>query len=113
MVPGTDVLLPILEDGKYNWFEVVDYIEQETSTCVSESPFLVSYLNSMFSKIINELPDSKNKGLLEQSYNASCPALMLQKHGNYVVASFNWEIVSLRVTQQYRQTSDLRKSKPL
>ena len=55
-LPGTDVLLPILQAGKYNWFQVVDYIERETSTRVYESPVLGTHLQNMFSEINPTMP---------------------------------------------------------
>ena len=66
-LPGLDVLLKVLEAGKYNWFEVLDYIEKKTS-CGSDSPSLISHLNDMFSY---SLSNSESKQLLEQSYKAS------------------------------------------
>ena len=92
-LPGLDVLLKVLEAGKYNWFEVLDYIEKKTS-CGADSPSLIGHLNDMFSKIISSLSNSESKQLLEQSYKASLATEKENELDNHLVAQLNGEIVS-------------------
>ena len=91
-LPDLDVLLKVLEAGKYNWFEVRDYLEK-TASCDHESPSL-TFLTTVFSKLMSSITSPESKILLEQSYNASLATEKEKELENRLVAQLNGEIVS-------------------
>ena len=93
-LPTEGELYSILERTNYNWFEVVQHVENCSSGCITENPPIMSFLGTVFHSILDKISHSKNKCLLEQSYNACVAALELQKRDNRAASSINGEVVS-------------------
>ena len=93
-LPTEGELYSILERTKYNWFEVVQHVENCSCGCITENPPIMSFLGTVFHSILDKISHSENKCLLEQSYNACVAALELQKRDNRAASAFNGEVVS-------------------
>ena len=93
-LPCEEELLKILEATKYNWFEVLQHVESNSSACITENPHIIAFLGKMFNSIMSNVSDPESKRLLEQSYNASVSALELQERENRISSAINGDIVS-------------------
>ena len=68
-IPSFDCLQQILETASYNWFEVVQYVEEQTK-CDYETLKLQEYLNGFYSHLLDTLNDMAKINLLKQSFEA-------------------------------------------
>lgn len=84
-LPCETELRQILETSKYNWFEVVQHVENYSkSACITEDQNIIAFLGTMFNSIRNTIGNPESKCQLEQSYNASVAALELQESENRI-----------------------------
>ena len=47
-LPNESTLYHILQVSKYNWFEVVQHVQSQTSLNITESPSIIAYLARMY-----------------------------------------------------------------
>ena len=58
-MPSFECLQQVLETASYNWFEVVQYVEEQ-SRCEYETLELQEYLDSFYFHLLETLDDSAN-----------------------------------------------------
>ena len=63
-IPSFDCLQQILETASYNWFEVVQYVEEQTK-CDYETLKLQEYLNDFYFHLLDTLNDMAKINLLK------------------------------------------------
>ena len=68
-IPSFDCLQQVLETASYNWFEVVQHVEEQTK-CDYETLKLQEYLNGFYSHLLDILNDMAKINLLKQSFDA-------------------------------------------
>lgn len=92
-LPTFVCLHQVLEGASYDWFEVVEYAEQQTG-CEYDTPTLKEYLDSFYSRLISTLEESAKIDLLEQSLNAFLESAKPPADASRMAAVLNGEIVT-------------------
>ena len=77
----------------YNWFEVVQYVEEQTK-CDYETVKLQEYLNGFYSHVLEILNDMANINLLKQSFDAFTATIQPAPDIARTAAILNGEIIS-------------------
>ena len=54
-LPCEEELLKVLEATKYNWFEVLQHVESNSSACITENPHIIAFLGKMFNSIMSNV----------------------------------------------------------
>ena len=81
----------VLEGASYNWFELVEFVEE--FTCDSASR-LEEYLHSFYSRLVSSLEEPKSVALLEQSFKAFRASASPSAYLSRMAATLNGEVVS-------------------
>ena len=81
----------VLEGASYNWFELVEFVEE--FTCDSASR-LEEYLHSFYSRLVSSLEEPKSVALLEQSFKAFRASASPSAYLSRMAAALNGEVVS-------------------
>lgn len=74
-LPDVSALVPVLEDARYNWFQVLDYVGKKLGYVLTESLHVMEYLKKSYVEILSKLDDAEKAALLQQSYFASLALL--------------------------------------
>ena len=89
-LPSFDTLKKVLEDGQYNWFMVVDVLEQSVHC---EDSVMESILKKFYSYMLDLQINPQQKNLLSTSYEAHHIS-MQDADQCRIAASLNGDIVS-------------------
>ena len=92
-IPSFDYLQQVLETASYNWFEVVQYVEEQTK-CDYETLKLQEYLNGFYSHLLDTLNDMAKINLLKQSFDAFTVTITPLPDVAQIAAILSGEVVS-------------------
>lgn len=89
--PEFHTLMEVLEQGKYNWFVVAEFLEQEIQD--SSLPSLSTHLKDFYSQVLSLPLSSQHKDLVKMSY-AAFDATLPSADQTRIAASLNGDIVT-------------------
>lgn len=89
--PDFHTLMEVLEQGKYNWFVVAEFLEQEIQD--SSLPLLSTHLKDFYSHVLSLPLSSQHKDLVKMSY-AAFDATLPSSDQTRIAASLNGDIVT-------------------
>ena len=89
--PDFHTLMEVLQQGKYNWFVVAEFLEQEIKD--SSLPLLSTHLIDFYSHVLSLPLSSEHKDLVKMSY-AAFDATLPSADQTRIAASLNGDIVT-------------------
>ena len=94
-LPSFDTLMAVLKNGQYNWFCVLDFLEESlcsSNVCAGDS-IVEAYLNDFYSFALDLATDQGQKALLTSSY-AALHASLPDANQDRVASLLNGDIVT-------------------